>query len=295
MPILTNNLGLPDAFVKSVSNDDYDKGLSDITVTQLISPPRAVALYRQYEDQVTEDVEDRLYLLLGKAVHQILETADKSALSERLYMKIDNWTLGGLTDHIEVDELSDAWKIKDYKCTSIHTINPDFNNGKSYKKEWEQQLNIYAQLFRSNGFDVSSLSIIAFFRDYSKLQRERLGYLKAPVQEIAIPLWSEDKALSFIREKISLHKNFVDKEQKDLPLCTEEERWARATTYAIMKDGVQKARKVLKSKSAAEDYLDKYHTNQKNMYIETRPGKSIKCDDYCSVNTFCTQYQNTKG
>jgi len=38
--MLTNNTGLPELLVKALEHDSYNKGKSDYTVTQLISPPQ---------------------------------------------------------------------------------------------------------------------------------------------------------------------------------------------------------------------------------------------------------------
>ena len=70
---ITNVLNLPQPIVDAVQNDPYDSGESDISVTRLISPPRQVALANEHGRKLTEDCADRLFSLMGQAMHHILE------------------------------------------------------------------------------------------------------------------------------------------------------------------------------------------------------------------------------
>jgi hypothetical protein len=51
----TNKYNLPEPVVSAVMNDDYNAGKSDITVTQLVAPPRITVLKQKYKDQIVED------------------------------------------------------------------------------------------------------------------------------------------------------------------------------------------------------------------------------------------------
>ena len=54
-------------------------------------------------------------------------------------------------------------KIIDYKTTSAWTT-----VFQSQIKEWTEQLNCYAYLYRTQGFSVDKLEIIAIYRDWSR-------------------------------------------------------------------------------------------------------------------------------
>src|SRR5258706_69449 len=71
MITVTNKHGLPDAIVRAVLNDPYDRGDADFTVTQLLQPPQLARLTQA--NPIPEDVSDRIWALLGHAVHVILE------------------------------------------------------------------------------------------------------------------------------------------------------------------------------------------------------------------------------
>lgn len=72
---ITNRLGLPAALVAACQNDPYDPGDSDISITRLIAPPRQVALVKQYNDVLSEDVADRIWALRSQGIHSVLERA----------------------------------------------------------------------------------------------------------------------------------------------------------------------------------------------------------------------------
>jgi hypothetical protein len=74
----------------------------------------------------------------------------------------------------------------------------------------------------------------------------------------------------------------------DLPLCTEEEMWEKKTTYAVMKNGGKRAKKVFDVKEDAIEFL----SQQKDVhYVETREGERTRCAKFCQVSEYCNQYQ----
>ena len=98
---LTNKHNLPEAIYNAVKNDPYRKQ-GHITVTTLINPPRIRALEQRHADELEEDVSDRLWSLLGQAVHVVLERAgaDNVLQEERLGTQVNGWTLTGQFDRL---------------------------------------------------------------------------------------------------------------------------------------------------------------------------------------------------
>jgi hypothetical protein len=63
--------------------------------------------------------------------------------------------------------------------------------------------------------------------------------------------------------------------------------WEKQTTYAVKKiDGVR-AKSVHKTLEEAQASLSQL----KGYAIEVRPGERTRCEKYCQVNGFCSQYQ----
>ena len=62
---ITNEHQLPDAFLNFAKDDKYSKGDSDISVTTLIDSPRIRLLREKKKDEMTKDVVDMIWPLLG--------------------------------------------------------------------------------------------------------------------------------------------------------------------------------------------------------------------------------------
>lgn len=276
----TNDLGLPEPIVRAVTNDGYNRGESDFTVTQLIAPARARVLRKRHAHLITEDVADRIYSLLGQSIHTILERAEIEHMAEvRLYAKVDGLTISGQLDRCAFfpDGL-----LQDYKLCSVWT---DFD-----KSEWIQQLNMLVWLLEQNGHDVKRAEIVAIFRDWSKsrAKRER-DYPQHQVKLIPIELWTAESTLAFIRERIKAH---VDAELGELPDCTPEERWYRGEQWAVMKVGNKRAVKLHEFKNQAEQHMGTLQERAKpgeKFALEHRPGENVRCAEYCSAYPFCKQ------
>lgn len=285
---LTNDLNLPAPIVEAISNDDYDRGRSDITVTQLISPPRMVALMAEHADDLSEDASDRIYALMGKAVHAILERADKRMLVEdRLYTECLGWTVGGAFDRMAL--LSGhgiATTLQDYKFASIY----EAMFGLKDERVW--QLNLLAELARRNGYPVERLEVVMIFRDWKKSEAARKSdYPSRQVHIFDVDVWSSERATAFMEARVKAHQNA----RQVLPECVDEERWYRGETYAVMKDGNKSATRVVNTEKEAADYIAWAAENKKNFdaskhAIVKRPGSHTRCENYCAVSEFCEQW-----
>lgn len=270
---LTNVHGLPQALVDAVRNDPYTGG-GDISVTKLIDSPQRRVLLKEYKDSIVEDVTERIWSLLGQAVHTILERANKSDIvEERLYADVDGWKLSGQFDRLDVHGST----LDDYKCTSTYKVMM------SDMKDWERQLNVLRWLAHMNGHQVEKLRIIAILRDWRKADaKHKAGYPQQPVVTIDIPVWSLDETYQYIRTRISIHKSA---EAGAATACTDEERWYTGTTYALKKIGGKRAIKVVERKEELGSPIPD------GTFIEERPGLYRRCAEYCEVANFCEQYQ----
>lgn len=274
---LTNIHDLPQALVDAVKNDPY-KGGGDISVTKLIDSAQRRVLLKKFGHAVVEDVSERIWSLLGQAVHTILERANKSDIvEERLYADVEGWKLSGQFDRMDLRNET----LDDYKCTST------FKVMMSDMKEWERQLNILRWLAIQNGYKVEKLRIIAILRDWRKSDAKRKpDYPQKPVVTIDIPVWSLDETYQYIRERINLHQAA---EAGGTHIgCTDEERWYEGTTYALMKKGGKRAIKIYERKEDAESAVTDGYV------VETRRGGYRRCAEYCEVAEFCEQYRSDR-
>jgi len=297
--------------VRAVQRDPYDRGPAQYSVSNIIDSPRVGTLQWKYDSEIEEDVSDRVFSLLGRAVHQILEWgADQDfdeTPEERLFYEL---TVGGTTTTVSgAMDLQETGKkrvaIKDYKVTSVYGFQAD-------KEAWHNQLNCYAHLVRraqkagiydSDGRwtlvdralrDVESLGIVAILRDWSSGKAKTTAdYPPAAIQEVAIPLWPAHEAEEYFMERVALHvkaraKDFAGRE---LPPCTQAERWEDDPKWAVKKKGNKKATKVFEERQNAVDFI-KESSNSADLIIEERGGEPRRCvGNWCKVAGWCSQEQ----
>ena len=273
---ITNVLGLPQALVDAVTNDPYQQS-GDISVTGLIQPPRVRQLTTRHEDEITIDASDRIWMLVGSNVHEIIErAAQKDSLQEeRLSTNVLGWKVTGATDLYDGKGI-----ITDIKNTSVWSVL------RGVKEDWVIQLNLYGVLWRQHGWPVTKLQIIAILRDWSKHQiKNSSDYPKHQVQVLPVPLWLPEDAHNYMVERVTLHQEAEHLSDADLPLCSAEERWERPTTYAVKVKGQKRAKRVLESMEDAEAWAT--DNMKKEFDIEIRHGESVRCESYCDCSQFC--------
>jgi hypothetical protein len=280
---LTNTHGLPDAIVQAVLNEKYSRGGADYSTTELIAPARIVQLRRRYADEIEIDVSERVWSLLGSAVHAILDRANVSnALQEeRIHTELLGRRISGASDLYEHDGT-----ITDYKVTSVYT-----SIYGSRIEDWTAQLNIYAYLFRSIGFAVNRLQIVAIYRDWRASDAERnADYPRSMIEQIDIELWPEAVQRSYIEQRLQQLIDAESQSDDELPECTSEEMWERPASYAVVKRGNKTARRVLQTREEAEQYISE-QSKPADYEIVHRHGRRIRCESYCDVSRWCSVYQ----
>ena len=290
---LTNKFNLPETFVNVIKRPQYSRGNSEISVTEILSPPQLVLLRRQHQDDIEQDAADMVWSLFGSAVHNILEHGkdDHHIVEQRLFTTFEGWSISGAIDLQKI--IDGKILIADYKVTSAWAVQQE-------KQEWIDQLNLYAWLVertqaievgaRTSDGIVSGLQIIGIVRDWSRREAAlKDTYPQSPIVTLDIPLWSYEDREEFVRRRLTLHNeaNFAAV-SGDMPECTSEEMWEKKTTYAVMKEGGKRAKKVFEIKEDAAVFAGQ---QKEAHYIETREGGRTRCDSFCQAAPFCNQYQ----
>jgi hypothetical protein len=281
----TNNYGLPQPLASAIMADEYDR-VGDISANGAALPPRTRQLEIRHADKIVEDVSDGIWRLIGNIGHKILERADTTnhLPEERLTARVLGWVISGKPDLLEPD-----MTLSDYKFPSVWAM-------LRAKPEWEAVANIYAWLYRENGFDVRRARIVAVLRDWSKLRAEREpDYPQVGVVVREIPLWSPEKQAAFVVERVMLHQQAALVIDDDLPLCTEEERWHKPDTWAVKKKGNKRALRVYDSELEAEEHFRNGSTNGLKLEVEHRPGADVRCQSYCKVAQWCAHGRKVQG
>jgi hypothetical protein len=295
--ILTNKQNLPQQIVTAIMRDPYSRGKADISVTQLIQPPRIIQLKARHEQEIEEDASDRIWSLLGQTCHSILERSDDTGAfhEERISVEIEGWTISGASDCYVTKQFilekgeyeSIPPTIRDYKF--VKTMAADFPH-----PDWEQQANLLAYLWQDKGFPVSKLEIVTIYRDWSKVLHERGNYPPA-AQVHKQKLWTLEQQEQFIRQRVILHRKASEVGDNYLPLCTPEDQWRKAPKWAVMHPKKAKAVRLLDTFDKAEAYIRDVLKQEKTHYIEHRPAQAMRCNMFCDVAPFCDQFKAEKA
>jgi len=283
---LTNKYNLPLPFVLAVKQKTYDNQGSWRTITELIAPPKIAHLKRKHDNELEEDVIDRVYTFQGEIVHAVIERNAKSEecvkdgwLSEkRLFKEVLGKKISGAYDlfNPETGELIDVKNSTAYKAKRNEA-----------PEEWVHQINILAHLLRNEGHHIKRARIVLIIRDYSKPEARRdPDYPQSPVLYLDIPIWDDEKAKQYLEDRVKLHLQAETEEAT----CSPEDRWAKPTIWAIKKKNTSRA--ITGGLFAIEEKAkEKLAELGSGFEIEHRPGQNMRCELYCPVSKFCAQYQ----
>ena len=279
---ITNKQNLPPPVVALLTRNFYTKGASQYSATELMSPPQIRRLREQYDDQIEIDVTDLIASQFGTFMHGKLEAKEIEGYinEERLYVDVDGISVSGQID-LQKDD-PDGIEIVDYKFVKAWAVIMN-------KASWEAQLNIYKWLVETvKRKPVKRLQVNAFIKDFNKYEVKE-GYPEAEAVMLDFPLWDSVKTETYVRTRLEMHREakMAHDFGEGLQPCTDEERWAKETTYAVKREGRKTAIRVFKTIEEATELAEK-----EKGYVETRQGEYTRCaGNYCYVAEWCSQYQ----
>lgn len=285
---MTNNrMGYPDWVVEVIgkTSGEYSAGKSHYTATSLLKPPYLKNLETVHKDEIVYDPADQVASVLGTAIHaqwdKCLKNNNRYIIEERFYKELDGFIIGGQIDLYD-KQTKMLW---DTKTTSVYKVVKSDDHF-----DYEAQNAINKWLLHHNGIEVERSSNAMFLMDWRSSEAKRdSSYPQSRFHELHIPLWSLEDTEKFIRERIYLHEQA--KKGFAAP-CSERDRWARPSAWAVTKVGRKSAVRVLDNEAEAirmAGELGKGHG------VEHRPGQNIRCESYCSVNKWCGFYTATYG
>ncbi len=274
---ITNRSNLPASLVAAVTFSDRNTEGCAYTISELLLPPRILALKRKHDAEIEEDAADMLWRLLGQAGHEVLRRAGKgqgnAIIEERAVIDLNmngrTFKIGGQVDYACLDHT-----LTDFKFTSSYAIKD------GCKSDWLAQLNLYRWLLNHYGVQIDKLQIVAILRDWSvrEARRDR-DYPQTQAKVFDVPPWPWDQCEAFVKDRIALHEQAKER----LPECTDEERWTRPQKFAIKSPSKKRAIKLCATKEEAETLLIG------NQFIEYRPAEYPRCESYCPCSKFCEQ------
>lgn len=285
---VVNTFGLPQAVVEAATSytppEERREG-ADISVTELIGPPRIKQLNDIYHAEVVRDASELIWSLLGKRLHSIIERSAKTPAAERLFIQrtgLDkNWVISG---EFDLWEDYTIWDFKEVKAASVRQSHED----------WDWQLNIYRLMAEENGLKVVQLKNLMIIRDYSPVERyTNPEYPIAPAFVRDVRLYKRESVENFINYRLNQH-------ELKMPMCEPSERWAKPQEFALYtpksRDKAFRVRKTMKDIEFVAQTLIKNGTwAAKDLEIKMRPGEDLRCKYYCKVAEWCSHGQRIRG
>lgn len=329
---LTNKYNFPQTIVDAVKIDNH-RVAGNVSCSQLIDGPQVRILKRMHD--YSEDVSEKLYALMGTALHGILERANMPEVRKRAFI-LTAETIMQEAEKMEKDNVEKATQLKaaaNYIFKLVPVFFPELNSrylfektmqlnfgdmdlygtfdlydketGILYdykfcsvyawifpesRKKWKQQMSVYASLLVKEGYPVNGLRIMAFFRDWSDSGKLRnKDYPESQLMEIFIELRPMEEIDAFIAKRINIHR---EAEHGNVAECTGGDRWASSDQFAVLLTGGKKALRLFDNKDLAHSFISEtQHKYAKNLWLQVRPGKSVRCERFCPVSSVCPQYK----
>ena len=102
----TNKNGLPDPVVRALTEFEKGEIVEGTRVTTLIDSPRISQLRQEHSHEITEDVSELVYRVMGTAIHTVFENAASNSYvaEERLEHDVDGTLISGQIDLQYEDE-----------------------------------------------------------------------------------------------------------------------------------------------------------------------------------------------
>jgi hypothetical protein len=274
----------------------YDEEFSATDLSQSI---KQLWLKRKFRKDIVVDlVRDNYHALLGSVIHHILEhhAPPRCIVEERLHTFL---TINGVRVLLHAQpDLYDPDKLilDDWKFTSATAILYE-------KEEYRLQLNIGKYPSEGMGREVKRIRNIYLFRYLDqRLMQQNPDYPRENVYIKEHTPWTRQETESRIKAEISRLLKHRKTKWKELPDCTDDERWIRNTTYAIIKrvKGTKKApighwgKNAYAVADTEKELIQLLKNNpvEEETKIVKRAGMPRKCMDYCPVSGWCHQYQS---
>lgn len=278
---ITNESNLPQALVDACSCEMHNKE-GCVSATTLKNGVREILLTKRHWEDMSFDVSDRVFLLFGTAVHALLERESADTfVEEKFEQQVGKYKVTGRLDCYDMKN----GIIVDYKTATVWKYKfADY-------ADWRFQGLVYAWLLKQQGLEVKECQFVMMFKDFSKTKcKLEPDYPKRPVEVYKFKVTEKD--LEEIEQKITAKVKALEENENvsddELPLCTDEERWAKPTTYAVMKKGRKSAIRVFNNREDAEMYSEQVAGD---FYIVERKGADGKCNGYCGCCEFCNYYK----
>ena len=308
--MVTNKTGQLDyvqLWAEEMNNSHRAMRENEFSVTESLKDPTAIVLGRRYRNLVENDIQDTSDSNAGTAVHESLEKAMNLCgyITEQEVSAGFAVDVNGSIEPVVICGRLDGYhpeheRLVDNKNTKLATFN---KNQSGESTDWHDQLSIYNELLDLNPPDwyrgCETLEIQARITDLSVVKEKMNGNSTDKWRRLVFRSPREgalDRALGNIECALELK----DVKDEDLPICSEEYRFASSEWKIYKRKGKNSPEhnKVAVTghahyKSEAEaleafakaEFLDDWYV------IEKVGGESIRCKYYCDLKEYCPHYR----
>lgn len=269
---------LPSPFLRLLLDDRYDKGDSEFSTTQLISPPQRTWIKQQGFEEVMTPTS-AFFAVLGTILHRVLEDYARPEEGEvaelRIHAEIQGRKVSGCIDLYETHNKT----VSDWKF--IGGVQPQIKN------DHLKQLHMNGYLAELHGLEVEHVAITYYQRDWKTLQAlVDPKYPKVGIKSIVVD-YDRKEGMRLWETTVADHVAAKNGTPRD---CTLEEKWQDPPLFAVMKNGGKRAinnGKFLTMNEAQE----KIRELKGGHFVQTRPAERTFCEHFCKLSHGCQQYK----
>jgi len=311
--MFTNKTGISLPMAVWLAHDTYDHNNEPHTIsaTSLLKPIRSTVLGMRIKDR-NVDISDLIPSQMGTSFHTALEVAwvegyktsmkklgfpesliesitinpPKTTvlpdgampiyLEQRASKKMGEWTISGKFDMVLEGALHDLKSCGTYGYITGDNVLKYIQQGSIYR--WLNQDIVTEDI----------LYIEYLFTDWSKMKAAQdPKYPQSRILTKKYTLMSIPETENFIQRKLLEISNAMPMGQKDMPLCTSEELWEKASTWKYYKNPAKKSRST-KNFDNAMDANTRLVQDGGSGEVVMVKGEVVFCR-YCSASTICLQ------
>jgi hypothetical protein len=313
----SNQMNIPLPLAVFLATDDYDYDPTAISVTALMKPIRQLILTKRVNPEDNPiDIAGLVSSRMGSAIHAAIEKAwltPKNALKalgmssklienvvinpskpmlelnpsaipiymeQRAYNHVGNYKVSGKFDFVA------EGRVQDFKSTSVYS----YLNQTSVTK-----YSLQGSLYRWLNPDIihkDDMVVNYIFTDWSAADaKQKPEYPQARVLTQRIPLISVEDTQAFVEAKLKQIEKYKDAKESDIPYCTDEDLWRKATVWKYYKHKDKTDGRSTKNfDNSADAYARLADDGYSGIVVEVK-GQVVACR-YCNAFSVCTQKDN---
>jgi hypothetical protein len=313
----SNQMNIPLPLAVFLATDDYDYDPTAISATALMKPIRQLILTKRVNPEDNPiDIAGLVSSRMGSAIHAAIEKAwltPKNALKalgmssklienvvinpskpmlelnpsaipiymeQRAYKHVGNYKVSGKFDFVA------EGRVQDFKSTSVYS----YLNQTSVTK-----YSLQGSLYRWLNPDIihkDDMVVNYIFTDWSTADaKQKPEYPQARVLTQRIPLISVEDTQAFVEAKLKQIEKYKDAKESDIPYCTDEDLWRKATVWKYYKHKDKTDGRSTKNfDNSADAYARLADDGYSGIVVEVK-GQVVACR-YCNAFSVCTQKDN---